>query len=121
MTARAAASFETLHAFVEPRDLHAQFQAFRSVIGSLVAIGAVVGGSAAAFAYTAGWFSPQRFTPDKLIEALAPPGGPSLGHRRNHAKGICFTGVFESNGSGVEHSRAQVFEPGRYPAMGRFN
>jgi catalase len=56
-----------------------------------------------------------------MIEALAPPGGASLGHRRNHAKGICFTGTFEANGSGVEHSRAQVFEPGRYPAMGRFN
>ena len=44
-----------------------------------------------------------------------------LGHRRNHAKGICFTGVFEANGAGAELSRAQVFAKGQYPALGRFN
>src|ERR1700730_671593 len=54
------------------------------------------------------------------IDSLAPPGGPSLGHRRNHAKGICFTGVFESNGNGAELSSAQVFARGEYPALGRF-
>jgi catalase len=31
------------------------------------------------------------------VAALAPPTGPALGHRRNHAKGICFTGEFEAN------------------------
>jgi catalase len=66
----------------------------RSAAGSLVLIAVVVGVGAAAFAYTAGWFSPQRLTPGKLVAAFAPPGGPALGHRRNHAKGICFTGVF---------------------------
>jgi catalase len=55
------------------------------------------------------------------VNALAPPGGPSLGHRRNHAKGICFTGVFDANGAGSELSRAQVFARGRYPVLGRFN
>ena len=49
------------------------------------------------------------------------PAGPALGHRRNHAKGICFTGVFEANGNGAELSRAQVFARGQYPALGRFN
>ncbi len=92
----------------------------RSGLGSLVLIAAVLGGGAAAFAYTAGWLSPQRLTPDKMVEALTPPGVP-LGHRRNHAKGICFTGVFESNGNGVPLSSARVFAPGRYPALGRFN
>ncbi len=93
----------------------------RSVIGSLVLIAAIVSAGAAAFAYTAGWFSPQRLTPQKMVDALAPPGGPSLGHRRNHAKGICFTGVFESNGNGAELSQAEVFTRGQFPALGRFN
>jgi catalase len=90
-------------------------------IGSLVVIAAVVGISAVAFAYTAGWLSPARLTPVKIVDALAPPGGPSLGHRRNHAKGICFTGVFEANGAGTALSKAAVFASGSYPVLGRFN
>ena len=93
----------------------------RSAFGSLALIAIVVACGAAAFAYTAGWLTPQRLTSEKLVEALAPPGGPALGHRRNHAKGICFTGVFESNGAGSALSRAQVFARGQYLALGRFN
>jgi catalase len=93
----------------------------RSPLGSLVLIAIVIGAGAAAFAYTAGWFSPERLTPGRLVAALAPPTGPALGHRRNHAKGICFTGVFEANGAGAELSKAQVFARGKYPALGRFN
>src|SRR5580700_6836329 len=93
-----------------------------SAFASLALIAVVIGGSAAAFAYTAGWFSPERLTPDKLVDAFTPPGGaPPLGHRRNHAKGVCFTGVFEANGAGSELSRAQVFSRGQYPVLGRFN
>ncbi len=93
----------------------------RSAFGSLALIAIVVACGAAAFAYTAGWLTPQRLTSEKLVEALAPPGGPALGHRRNHAKGICFTGVFESNGNGSALAQAQVFARGQYPALGRFN
>ena len=93
----------------------------RPPIGSLAIIAIVVAGGAGAFAYMAGWLSPTRLTPTKIVDSLAPPGGPSLGHRRNHAKGICFTGVFESNGNGAELSSAQVFARGEYPALGRFN
>ncbi|HXC30227.1 MAG TPA: catalase family peroxidase [Stellaceae bacterium] len=91
------------------------------VLGSLALIGVIAALSAAAFAYTVGWFSPERLTPDKLVAAFAPPGGPSLGHRRNHAKGICFTGEFDANGAGSELSRAEVFVKGQYPVVGRFN
>jgi catalase len=98
-----------------------QRSASRSVLGSMALIAAIVGGGAAAFAYTAGWFSPQRLTPMKVVEAFAPPSGPALGHRRNHAKGICFTGVFAANGAGSALSAAQVFATGEYPAIGRFN
>src|ERR1700726_993757 len=93
----------------------------RSPLGSLALIALVIGAGAAAFAYTAGWFSPERLTPGRLVAALAPPTGPPLGHRRNHAKGICFTGVFEANGAGSELSHAQVFAKGQYPVIGRFN
>jgi catalase len=91
------------------------------VLGSLALIAVVIAGSAAAFAYTAGWFSPQRLTPGKLVAAFAPPSGIALGHRRNHAKGICFTGVFEANGAGSEISHASVLARGQYPVLGRFN
>jgi catalase len=87
----------------------------------LLIIATVVGVAAVAFAYTAGWLSPHRITPKKLVAGLAPPGGPALGHRRNHAKGICFTGTFDSNGNGSALSRATVFERGQYPVVGRFN
>jgi catalase len=93
-----------------------------SLLESLALIIVIIGGGAAAFAYTAGWFSPQRLTPDRVVDAFTPPGDkPPLGHRRNHAKGICFTGTFESNGAGSAISQAQVFARGQYPVVGRFN
>lgn len=101
---------------VEPSRLPA-----RSVVGSLALIAVIIAGAAAAFAYTAGWFSPQRITPDKVVDAFTPAEGPQLGHRRNHAKGICFTGIFESNGAGAALSKASVFARGQHPALGRFN
>src|ERR1700722_19183616 len=90
-------------------------------VARLAIIAAVVGVAAVAFAYTAGWLSPHRLTPAKLVASLAPPGGPALGHRRNHAKGICFTGTFEANSNGSALSKAQVFVPGQYTVVGRFN
>jgi len=90
-------------------------------LGSLALIATVVGVIACAFAYTAGWFSPERLTSTKIVASLAPPGGPVPGYRRNHAKGICFTGAFEANGKGAAFSEAQVFALGTYPVVGRFN
>jgi catalase len=93
----------------------------RSTLASLALIGAVCVAATGALAYTAGWLSPDRLTPTKLVDALAPPTGPVRGHRRNHAKGICFTGQFQSNGAGAAISRAQAFEAGQHPVLGRFN
>ncbi len=87
----------------------------RNAIGSLALIAAVVAVAAAAFAYTAGWFSPGRLTPQKLVDGFDLRSPPPLGHRRNHSKGICFTGVFESNGAGSELSKAVVFAKGPTP------
>jgi catalase len=92
-----------------------------SRLGSLALIAVVIAVIAAAFAYTGGWLSPDRLSGAKLVEALTPAGGPALGHRRNHAKGVCFTGRFEANGNGVELSRAAVFVAGQYTVVGRFN
>jgi catalase len=92
-----------------------------SRVRSLVLITVVVVALVATFAFTAGWLSPGRLTPTMLVNALAPPGGPALGHRRNHAKGICFTGSFESNGAAVALSKAPMFAPGSFPVTGRFN
>src|ERR1700748_2981482 len=96
-------------------------QSPRSQLASLAIIAVIIAAIAGAFAYTAGWLTPHRLTSARLVAAFAPPGGPALGHRRNHAKGICFTGVFEANGNGTPFSRAAVFTPGQYPAVGRFN
>ena len=90
-------------------------------LGSLIVIAAVVGGTAAAFAYTAGWLSPHRLTPSQIVAGFGTPAPADLGHRRNHAKGVCFTGHFDANGAGAALSRAAVFATGSYPVVGRFN
>ncbi|CAN5146835.1 catalase family peroxidase [soil metagenome] len=93
----------------------------RSKLRSLVSIALIVAVVAAAFAATAGWLTPSRLTPHKIVDVLAPPGGAALGFRRNHAKGVCITCSFESNGNGVALSSAHVFQAGSYPATGRLN
>lgn len=92
-----------------------------STARSLVLIAVVVVALVAAFAFTAGWLSPGRLTPAKIVNGLAPPGGAALGFRRNHAKGICFTGSFDSNGAAAALSKAPMFAAGSYPVTGRFN
>ncbi|RRA49597.1 catalase family peroxidase [Acidipila sp. EB88] len=87
----------------------------------MLGIAAVVAVAATAFAYTAGWLSPHRITPQRVVTALQPPAGPALGHRRNHIKGICFTGTFTANGAGSALSKAMVFTQGSYPVVGRLN
>lgn len=93
----------------------------RAPLGSLIVIAAIVGSTAAAFAYTAGWLSPHRLTPSVVVAGFGAPAPTELGHRRNHAKGVCFTGKFEANGAGTALSRAGVFATGSYPVVGRFN
>jgi len=93
-----------------------------SLPAALALIVVIIGVGVAAFGYTAGWFSPDRLTPGRLVDAFTPAGAqPPLGHRRNHAKGICFTGNFESNGAGSALSHAHVLSRGQYAVVGRFN
>lgn len=92
-----------------------------SAVRSMILIVAVLVVAVAAFVYTSGWLSRERISPAQLVDSLAPPDGPALGLRRNHAKGICFTGTFESNGNAASLSKAPMFTAGSYAVTGRFN
>ena len=84
------------------------------------AIGAVMLSVTAAFACAGGWLSPGRLTQDGLMAAFQQANGAHPGFRRNHAKGVCVTGWFESSGLAADLSKAAVFKPGRVPVVGRF-
>jgi catalase len=90
-----------------------------AVVLRLGVIGAVVLCSAAAFAYTGGWLSPGRLGQKQIIAGFDQTDGVHPGFRRNHAKGICATGWFESNGNAVPFSKAALFAPGRVPVVAR--
>lgn len=83
-------------------------------------IAVAVAGAVAAFGYVGGWLDPQRLTPQRLVDNLQTNGGLHPGYRRNHAKGVCVIGYFESNGNAAKYSRAALFAPGRTPVVGRF-
>lgn len=83
-------------------------------------IGLAVVALAAAFAYVAGWITPQRLTAHRIVNALQDNSGVYPGYRRNHAKGVCVAGYFESNGAAATYSKAGVFAQGRTPVVGRF-
>jgi catalase len=88
--------------------------------GRLAVIGGILFISVLAFAYAGGWLTPRRLTPERMVAALSDRGGNPLGHRRNHSKGICFTGVFDANGAGSQYSVAPMLAAGHYPVIGRF-
>lgn len=73
-----------------------------------------------AFGYVAGWLTPHRLTAQRLVDQLQANAGVFAGYRRNHAKGVCVAGYFDSNGQAQAYSVAQVFLPGRTPVVGRF-
>ncbi|WP_118181535.1 catalase family peroxidase [Paraburkholderia phosphatilytica] len=86
----------------------------------LAAIGAAVAALAAGFAWTAGWLTPKRLTAPRIVNQFEANGGVHPGFRRNHAKGLCVSGYFDSNGNGAAISKAEVFAVGRTPVVGRF-
>src|SRR6266581_4415592 len=85
-----------------------------------VVIGAVLAAAALGFGYVGGWLSPHRLSPALMIDAFQEANGSHPGFRRNHAKGLCVTGYFESNGLGTRLSRTVAFAPGRVAVVGRF-
>jgi catalase len=86
-----------------------------------LAIAAILGAIVLVFAYVAGWLSPQRIAPNTIADALQQHDGLHEGFRRAHAKGICFTGHFDSNGQGAKLSKAAVFANAPSAVFGRFS
>jgi len=103
-----------------PNQLAASDLPKSNLIIRLAAIGAVLAAIVALFAYAGGWLTPKRLTPASMIDTFEKVNGPHPGFRRNHAKGVCITGYFDSNGNGVALSKAVIFRPGRVPVIGRF-
>jgi catalase len=90
-------------------------------LARLAVIGLVLAVITGAFAYLGGWFSPKGLTPARFIDAFEHADGLHPGFHRNHARGVCVSGFFESNGEGVRLSKASVFASGRVPVIGRFS
>jgi len=92
-----------------------------SLIKRFAAIGAVLAGIVGLFAYAGGWLTPHTLTPASMINTFEKVNGLFPGFRRNHAKGVCISGYFDSNGRGVALSKASAFLAGRVPIIGRFS
>ncbi|HUE36674.1 MAG TPA: catalase family peroxidase [Candidatus Acidoferrum sp.] len=85
------------------------------------AVVAVVAAIAVLFLYVGGWLSPRALTPARFVDRFEQVNGQHPGFRRNHAKGVCVSGWFDSNGQGATLSKATVFQAGRVPVIGRFS
>ncbi|HNG58976.1 MAG TPA: catalase family peroxidase [Cellvibrionaceae bacterium] len=87
-----------------------------------LAIALIVVSLALAFAWVAGWLTPDQLTPALFTNAIETSNGQvHRGFRRAHAKGVCVAGYFEGNGQGVELSSARLFAPVRTPFIGRMS
>jgi catalase len=87
----------------------------------LVLIATILIAAIGTFAYLGGWLTPNALTPARFVDAFEKADGVHPGFRRNHAKGIGVSGVFESNGKGARLSKAVVFQSGVVPVIGRFS
>src|SRR5260370_34650678 len=92
-----------------------------STLARFALIGAALAAVAGTFAYLGGWFTPDELAPERFTDGFEQVNGVHPGFRRNHAKGLGFSGFFESNGNGVRLSEAAVFRTGRVPVLGRFS
>jgi hypothetical protein len=79
-----------------------------NMFARLAGIGVLLLGVVGAFLYLGGWFSPQKLTPARFVDEFERVGGIHSGFRRNHAKGVCVRGFFDSNGQGARLSKAVV-------------
>lgn len=92
----------------------------RGTLVGLVTTGLATACIAVGFAYVGGFLTPERLTQARIIDRFEQFNGIHPGFRRNHAKGVCIAGSFDSNGQGVALSKATVFERGITPVTGRF-
>lgn len=90
---------------------------------SLFRLGGIAAGIltiAGSFAWAGGWLDRGWLDQSRIIDRFEAVNGPHAGFRRNHAKGVCLTGWFDSNGAGARYSKAALFEAGRFEVVGRF-
>ena len=92
-----------------------------NMFARLAAIGVLLLGVVGAFLYLGGWLTPEKLTPARFVDEFERVNGQYPGFRRNHAKGVCVRGSFDSNGQGSRLSKATVFRSGRVPVIGRFS
>jgi len=92
-----------------------------STLARLAGIGVVILCVVGGFLYLGGWFNPHELTPARFIDGFETVFGIHSGFRRNHAKGVCVRGFFDSNGNGTRLSKAALFPTGRVPVIGRFS
>src|SRR5260370_34068381 len=90
-------------------------------LARLAGIGVVILCVVGGFLYLGGWFNPRELTPARFVNGFEEVFGIQSGFRRNHAKGVCVGGFFDSNGQGTRLSKAVQFRTGRVPVIGRFS
>ena len=91
---------------------------------TLVSLLSVVASATSIATFAATGESPQTHQPtaDQVVDQFQKNGGVFPGYRRNHAKGVCISGYFQSAGDAARYSVAQVFAPGqRTPMVGRLS
>jgi catalase len=91
------------------------------MLARLALMGVIFAAIVGTFAYLGGWLTPNKLTPARFVDGFEEVNGVHSSFRRNHAKGVCVSGSFESNGNGARLSRASVFQPGTVPVIGRFS
>jgi catalase len=92
-----------------------------TALAKLALIGACILAVVGCFAFVGGWFSPNRLTQARMIDRFEQVDGVWPGFRRNHAKGVCIAGDFNSNGGGARLSKATIFRRERVPVIGRLS
>ena len=82
-----------------------------------------LGSIAGAYAYTHGFARLLGMQPSatRIVDRFEAVSGKHPGFRRNHAKGVCVTGHFDSNGQAAALTRASVFAAGRSRVVGRLS
>ena len=75
----------------------------------------------AIFAYLGGWLTPSDVTPAHFADEFERVDGHHDGFRRNHAKGVCVSGYFESSPKAADVCKSSVFKTGRVQVIGRFS
>lgn len=91
-----------------------------SRIKGTLAVGLIAAGLALAFSWAGGIFGRETLNAPDFVN-LQQGTKPHAGFRRAHAKGLCISGEFVSNGNLATYSVAQLFEQGSTPFTGRYS